>query len=301
MVKTPVLFLVFNRPEKTRRVFEEIKKAKPEKLFIAADGPRQNIPEDLIKCQEVRSIVENVDWDCSTHYLFRDNNLGCKNAVSAAITWFFEQVEEGIILEDDCLPDQSFFWFSQKILEKYRHDTRIMHICGSNFQFGQVRGDGSYYFSKLPHVWGWATWKRAWQYYDVNIKPFPEFLEQKCISGIFADSSIQKRYLHTFERVYRKEYDNWDPQWIFTVFVNNGLTVIPNVNLITNIGFGLDATEFSNEQHKAMNMKRNKIDKIASPSFIIPNQEADLFSLKKVFDKPKLWRRMFNKLQKFNF
>jgi hypothetical protein len=182
---TPVLFLIFNRPNTTEQVFEAIAKAKPRCLFVAADGPRTDKEGEAEKCQAVRDIIKRVDWDCEVKTLFREQNLGCKEAVSSAITWFFEQVEEGIILEDDCLPSDSFFSFCAELLEKYRDDKRIMMISGDNFQDGIQRGDASYYFSSVPWIWGWATWRRAWRLYDREMQTFPSFVKA---FGMFSGS-----------------------------------------------------------------------------------------------------------------
>jgi hypothetical protein len=170
----PILFLVFNRPETTARVFEAIRNAKPSRLYIAADGPRDFIYNEYAVCAKTREIASRVDWDCDVETLFRAENLGCKAAVSSAISWFFSHEEEGIILEDDCLPCESFFYFTTILLEKYRHDERIAHIAGSNFQDGKKVGDGSYYFSDLYNIWGWATWKRVWKDYDAELRLLDE-------------------------------------------------------------------------------------------------------------------------------
>ena len=167
---SPILFLIFNRPETTKKVFSAIKEVQPPRLYIAADGPRSEQPDEADHCELARTIATKVDWDCEVKTLFRDQNLGIRIAVSQAIDWFFEQEPEGIILEDDCLPDQSFFWFCKELLEKYRNDTRIMHIGGTNFQFGKNRTNYSYYFSRYAHIWGWASWRRAWEYYDEKLK-----------------------------------------------------------------------------------------------------------------------------------
>ena len=188
---TPILFLIFNRPDTTFKVFEEIRKIKPAKLYIAADGPRPNVIGEEEKCTASRNIIKQVDWDCDVKTLFREKNLGCKIAVSSAISWFFENVEEGIILEDDTFPTQSFFWFCQELLDFYRNDSRIMHISGNNFQLGKIRGEGSYYFSKYNHIWGWATWKRAWRFYDVSLNTFPIFVQRKVIKNIFRRVKVQ--------------------------------------------------------------------------------------------------------------
>lgn len=209
---TPILLIVFNRPVPTQIVLEHIKTMRPTKLFIAADGPRNDMPTDSARCAKVREIVSIIDWECDVHTLFRDKNLGCGLGPSLAISWFFENVEEGIILEDDCLPSQSFFKFCETLLEYYRNVPQIMHISGDNFQYGRKRGKGSYYFSHYTHNWGWATWRRAWKYFDFNLIP----------------EEIRSHV--------------WDQQWELSVEKNNGVAILPNKNLVKNIGFGKDAT-----------------------------------------------------------
>lgn len=171
----PVLFLIFNRPDTTRKVFAEIRRAKPARLYIAADGPRKERTTDIALCEQTRDIINEIDWPCQSYTLYRKENLGCKLAVSSAINWFFEREESGIILEDDCLPHPTFFKFCEIMLERYKDDTRVMHIGGSNFQEGMIRGDGDYYYSKWTPVWGWASWRRAWKNYDVNMVKWIEF------------------------------------------------------------------------------------------------------------------------------
>ncbi len=184
----PILLLAFNRPNQTRRVFDAIKAIQPTKFYFAADGPREGRAEEAILCQTVRtSILENIDWDCEVKTLFRDKNLGCKYAVSSAISWFFENEPEGIILEDDCLPDASFFPFCAELLEKYRHDDRIMMISGDNYQKDKLRTDYSYYFTRYNQIWGWASWRRVWNLYDVEMKLLPEILEKGYLYDIFKD------------------------------------------------------------------------------------------------------------------
>jgi hypothetical protein len=162
--------MIFRRPDFTSRVFEQIRNVRPARLYIAADGPRSGREGEQQLCIETRAIIEQIDWDCELKTLFREKNLGCKMAISSAIDWFFEQEEEGIILEDDCLPNQSFFRFCDTMLEKYRNDDRIRHISGCNLQHGKKWGTASYYFSNLTHAWGWANWRRVWKDYDRDLK-----------------------------------------------------------------------------------------------------------------------------------
>lgn len=277
----PILFLIFNRPDTTQRVFDKIKKQKPAKLYVASDGPRKNKEGEKELCDETRKIIKQVDWNCEVKTLFRQENLGCKKAVSSAIDWFFENEEMGIILEDDCLPDQSFFGYCAELLEKYRDDERIMMISGDNFQNGIKRGDGSYYFSKSIHIWGWATWKRAWKKYDADIKTFPLFKKQNRISSIVNGKTNQLAWLANFEAVFEKRLDTWDYQWTYAIWANGGLGILPNINLISNIGFRIDATHTRSEDNKYANMKTDRLEKIIHPTFTIEDKIADDYFFKK--------------------
>jgi len=255
-LSTPVLFLVFNRPETTKQVFEAIRKAKPPKLFVAADGPRPDKPGEEEKCEQVRKIIERgIDWDCEVYKLYRDKNLGCKIAVSSAITWFFENVEMGIILEDDCLPSLSFFWFCEELLERYRDDLRIWHISGNNFHFGWKRdSDYSYYFGGIyGSIWGWATWRNRWKHYSVDMKNYDEVKTKGYLENCYDGSNAVKSRINDFECA-RYGLDTWDFQWVYTRWINNGLTIIPIVNLVKNIGFSEDAT------HTAMSKSDKRVN-----------------------------------------
>lgn len=242
MTQSPILFIIFNRPDTTRRVFEAIRQARPSKLFISADGPRAHKAGESEKCAVTRAIVENIDWPCEVKRNYSEKNLGCKIGVSSAINWFFENVEEGIILEDDCLPNQSFFSFADAMLQRYRENEQVMLVRGTNLQFGKSIGDGSYYFSKSPHIWGWATWKRAWKKYDIEMSDLDAFVSSEKIYEIFSDKKIANFWISIFKHVRDGKIDTWDTQWAYTVIKSEGLAVVPNVNLIENIGIGSDAT-----------------------------------------------------------
>lgn len=242
--ETPVLFLIFNRLDTLKRVFNEIRKAKPRKLFIAADGPRKDIHGEKEKCEEARKITESIDWKCDVKRLYRNKNLGCRKAVSSAIDWFFESVDEGIILEDDCLPDPTFFRFCEEMLYKYRDGEKVMHIGGNNFQKPENQSNNSYYFSKYSHIWGWATWRRAWKKYDVDMKDWLDVKKSKIINTYF-NSYTEKIYWQTiFDVTYKNKIDTWDYQWLYTVWKKEGLCINPGVNLVENIGFGRKATHW---------------------------------------------------------
>ena len=259
---TPVLLIVFNRPDVTRRVFAAIRQARPRQIFIAADGPRSHRPEDHAKCQAVRDITTQVDWDCEVRTLFREENQGCKRAVSGAIDWFFEQVEEGIILEDDCLPNQSFFRYCQAVLKQYRDDTRIVHVNGNNYSYRASESaatDFSYHFTYFSQVWGWATWRRAWQRYDVDMKLFPQFdqasyYKHAGVSGM-GFQTLREKWVD----VYEGRVDTWDYQWHFINLLEGGLAVAPRANLITNLGFQADATHTTTASPSRQNLPTQEL------------------------------------------
>jgi hypothetical protein len=275
-LNTAVLFLIFNRLETTKQVFESIKQAKPPRLYIAADGARDSIDGELQKVRLVRDyVISNIDWNCEVKTLFREHNLGCKLAVSGAIDWFFENEEMGIILEDDCLPSPSFFIFCEKLLIKYKSDMRVWHIGGSNFQNGVKRGDGDFYFSKYNHIWGWASWADRWKNYDVSLKGLEAFISSNVMQTVFIDSKFQKKWISSFEDVKNGKIDTWDFQWQYTVWANNGLSILPNVNMISNIGFGIDATHTSNGDSVMANRHRYNLTEIILPKHFCCDTNAD--------------------------
>jgi len=275
---TPVLLVIFNRPKTTQLVFEAIRKAKPTRLYIAADGPRKNVESDSKNCAEARKIIEQVDWDCRVETLFREENVNCGVGPSSAFTWFFEHEEEGIILEDDCVPSQSFFWFCQELLDYYRHDTRVMHIGGNNFLNGWKKdNDYSYYFSRSGHIWGWATWRRAWQKFDFTIKNYTKAKRNGFFQYYFLNP-IEKIYrLRKFNKTTAREnVDWWDYQWDFARYSNSGLAIVPNTNLVTNIGFGDLATHTTNVNSKRSSMEANDIQfPLDHPPFMIRDVVSD--------------------------
>ncbi|PRY53696.1 hypothetical protein B0I27_103166 [Arcticibacter pallidicorallinus] len=275
--RSAVLFVIFNRPDTTFRVFERIKQTRPAKLYIAADGPRSDNPSDQERCMEARSVIEKIDWPCETKTLLRDENLGCKYGVSTAIDWFFDNEQEGIILEDDCLPSNDFFRFCDLMLERYRNDTRIRHITGCNLQYGKKWGSASYYFSNNVHVWGWAAWKRVWQQYDVELASYNENEIEEQFSKVFPEPLLVESWSEIFEKMKRNEIDTWDYQLGIANFFNNGLCVIPNFNLISNIGFGPNGTHtFSETDRNANIVSEDLPDVIVHPKYILPEKQADM-------------------------
>lgn len=279
-LKTPVAFIIFNRPETTSRVFEEARKARPPLLLLVADGPRPGHSSDAEQCAEARGIVERVDWECEIRKNYSDINLGCKKRLSSGLDWVFGEVKEAIILEDDCLPHPTFFQFCEELLQKYRDDDRIGHIGGVNFQFGRMRTSYSYYFSRYTHIWGWASWQRAWKGYDSNLALWPKVKGEKWLRHFLGDLSLVGYWTNIFEKVYQRRIDTWDYQWMFHCWTGNRLAITPNVNLISNIGFDTNAThtmgrsKFSSMKTEAMGFP------LSHPPVIMRDPAADEYTEK---------------------
>lgn len=273
---TAILFIIYNRPDTTYLVFEKIKKVRPKRLYIAADGPRTD--REINICNKSRDIVSDIDWECKVYTLFQKSNLGCRNAVSTAIDWFFENEEEGIILEDDCVPSNSFFGFCSTMLKKYRYDERIGHISGGNYQNNIIRGDGSYYFSYLTNVWGWAGWRRVWKDYDIDMKTYSIFKNGNWIDKLPSHGPFKQLWHYFFQMHYEKA-NAWSFQYSYLNLINHRLSIIPNVNLITNIGFeDSENATHPNKKHPYRDLERHELDEIIHPTFVLPSIIADLDS-----------------------
>jgi hypothetical protein len=274
--KSPVAFLVFNRPETTRRVFAEIAKARPRKLLVVADGPRRDRPGEQELCEAVRKLIEDVDWDCELLLNYADENMGCARRVSSGLDWVFANVEEAIFLEDDCLPHPSFFRFCDEMLELFRDNEKIMSITGDNFQFGSRRGDYSYYCSRYVHVWGWASWRRAWKFYDLNMAAWPMMKEGGWLNGILENKREARYWTDVFDLTFSGKTRTWDYQWVFACWRQSGFTVTPNVNLISNIGFGEGATHTRDEGARVAGMATEEmIFPMVNPPFVVRDSLAD--------------------------
>ena len=281
-LETPVALIIFNRPQTTERVFKAIRQAKPPKLLAIADGPRAACPGEAEKCAAARAILNRVDWDCEVLTNFSDINLGLKKRVDSGLTWVFDMVESAIVLEDDCLPHPTFFRFCEELLERYRNNPEIMMISGNNFQFGRSSTEDSYYFSRYNLIWGWATWRRAWQLYDPTMSRWPELRESNWLEDILQESDAIKYWANIFKVNY-ETLENWDYAWVFTSWLYNGLTILPDVNLVCNIGFGAEATHtktasiFANIPTEAMAFP------LHHPASIQRHELADDFTEKVVF------------------
>jgi hypothetical protein len=280
----PVLLLVFNRPDLTAKVFGRIRKAQPSQLFVAADGPRPTHPKDQRLCQAARDVATQVDWDCELCTLFRDENLGLKEAVSSAITWFFQHVESGIILEDDCVPHPSFFSYCGELLEKYGDDERVMAISGNNFQPETRSYRASYYFSAYPHCWGWATWSKAWNHYDGGISAWSHLRDTGWLEGWLGSSAGADYWAKIFDRVARNKVNSWAYPWTFSCWSQHGLSILPTVNLVSNVGFGEYSTHTSHSDSAAAHLPTGSLSfPLDHPGYVARNYSADRYTLEDHF------------------
>ena len=243
MMKSAVLFVVFNRPDTTARVFETIRAAKPPRLYVAADGPRSGRAGEAVLCEQVRQLATQVDWPCKLCTRFQDTNQGCKLGVSSAINWFFEHEEQGIVLEDDILAQPSFFEYCDEMLHRYRDDTKVYMVSGCNLLSKRLQMQQSYFFSRYVHIWGWATWRRAWKHYDVTMAQWPAWQASAALPQLLdGNCALANFWEQIFSQVHAGQIDTWDYQWVFTCWMQGGLDILPARNLIENLGFGPDAT-----------------------------------------------------------
>jgi hypothetical protein len=278
-LEVPVLLLVFRRLDTLRRVVDALRTVQPTRVYIAADGPKEGDAATAAKCAEVRQyLAEALDWPCAVKTLYRESNLGCGAAVSGGISWFFEHEAEGIILEDDTLPCPDFFPYCAGLLERHRNDKRVMCITGDNFQDGQWRGEGDYYFSKHPHCWGWASWRRAWA---LNTNAFPgleEAPQTEWWQSINDDPAESLYWERAFGAARRGEVDTWDYQWTYACWQHGGLTALPNVNLVANIGFGGEATHTMDATHQWSERQTGSLESLRPPAAVERDAEADLYT-----------------------
>ena len=287
-MKTPILFLIFNRPNTTSQVFEKIRQAKPHRLYVAGDGPRKSHDMEKEKVKNVREIATNIDWPCEVKTLFRDKNLGCKKAVSESINWFFNYEKQGIILEDDCVSNPDFFLFCDNLLDRYADDVRVTSITGNNFQNNRRRGDSSYYFSKYNHCWGWATWRRAWQFYNGDLDFWPEWSKSEDWLDKIPDKVERIYWEDIFNKVYEKKINSWAYPWIGSIWYHGGLTITPNVNLVSNIGFDNNALHTILKDNRFSNLPTNNLETIKHPKKIERNIDADKWVFNHHYDGKNL-------------
>ncbi len=284
VLNTPVVLTIFSRRDIVERVLAAIRKAGPKRLYVIGDAGRT--PEESEKVKEVRFLIAEIDW-CEVRTNYAEENMGPKKRLATGISWAFEQEERAIVLEHDCLPDPSFFPFCEELLERYKDDERVMHIGGNNF-FSAVGAryecPDSYFFTHIPHIWGWATWRRAWKYYDVDVKRWPEARERNLLNNVFRDPAVAFRWSSRFQEYYEGKIESWDGQWSFAVLSQGGLCINPSVNLVSNIGFGKEAFSTKNVSARIAEVPTAALNfPLAHPEFLVADELAEHLTQKYVF------------------
>ena len=300
-VNTSVVLVIYHRPDLTARVFERIRDAKPPRLFLVADGPKDDA--DAVKCRQAREAVAEVDWPCETLRDYCDENIGSRRRVSSGLDWVFSLVDEAIILEDDCLPHPAFFRFCEELLDHYRGDRRIGHIAGSDLRPNPNPLPYSYYFSRYPSVWGWATWRRAWSEFDVDRETLDEVERERRHFAMFATRKEARYFMRSWKDILAQEVDAWDGQWLFCRRLHNTLCINPNGNLVTNIGFRHDATHTKDTQHPFAEVCLQGMEfPLRHPPNIVCNEQVDRERARAEFLRRQgLIRRLIMKLSNKHF
>jgi len=284
----PILYIIFNRPDVARQSFECIRRARPEKLIVAADAARPGVVGEAELCLQTRAVTDAIDWDCDVQRLYADTNMGCGRRIGSAISQVLDQHESCIILEDDCIPDHSFFGYCDTLLQKYADDPRVMAISGDNFQPSRHAGSNSYYFSKYPHCWGWATWKRAWQHFDLRMRGWPSFRDSGGLQTYCRTDRELNYWTAMFDLVYSGTLDTWDFPWTLACWQHSGMTALPEINLVSNIGFG-EAGTHTTSQTPYANLPRFSIGDLVHPHQVFRNEEADQVTDELLYSGP--WQR----------
>jgi hypothetical protein len=297
---TPVAFLVFNRPDCTARTLAAIREARPPRLLVVADGPRKHRPEDREKCALVRKLIaDGVDWPCEVECEYAEQNLGCATRVASGLAWAFSRAERLVVIEDDCLPDPSFFWFCDELLEKYADDTRVGQICGGPRYFDEIARSTSYVFSRYGPIWGWASWRRAWESYDLHLSSWPRLRASGGLKAVIHDAAEYNLRAALYDRLYSRPPGTWDYQWGYAKLSQGMLSIIPCRNLIENIGFGLEGTHTTDDA--VAGLRRLKLDPpLVHPAFVLPDAEFDR-SYAARFKRESLtplWRRAARKIRR---
>ena len=289
----PVLVLAFNRPDTTAKVFAAIREARPASVFFSVDGARPGRVNERQHVLVVERLVDTIDWECDVRTLIRNTNLGCKVAVSEAITWFFDHVESGIVLEDDCVAHPSFFPYVAELLARYRDDERVCMISGDNFQLGARRSPDSYYSSRFTHIWGWASWRRAWQLYDHSMSQWPERRADGWLEQFLGDAKAVRFWTRVFDDTYEGRNSSWAYRWTYSAWINDALTLIPAVNLVSNIGFGDQATHNLNKKNRFAALPLEQMSfPLRHPPGLVHNATADAFTQKTMYRRPPIWKRV---------
>ena len=292
-IQTPVALIIFNRPEVTRQAIAAIRAARPRQLLVIADGARADRPGEAARCAEARSALELVDWPCEVRTNFSNVNLGCKHRVASGLDWVFSQAAEAIILEDDCIPHPSFFPYCEELLARYRNDERVHMIRGTNLSRGRRFTRDSYHFSRMYNIWGWATWARAWKGYDIEMRRWPELRDTGWLQRFLPHRDAAKLVGWFFDETYAGRVDTWDYAWVLSGWIREAFAVVPENNLVTNIGFGEDATHTRSTENWLARLEASPMDfPLRHPKDIALSVRADIHEWLQVYPRPGLLTRL---------
>jgi len=299
-LNTPVAFIVFNRPDCAARTLAAIREARPPRLLVVADGPRNAHPDDAARCASVRRLIdEQVDWPCNVERNYSDTNLGCAVRVASGLTWAFSRSERLIVIEDDCVPDSSFFCFCDELLERYANDTRVGQICGCPRYFSSIERGTSYIFSRYGAVWGWASWRRAWAGYSLQLESWPRFRAAGGLHAVVQSGAEYALRAALYQRLHQSTPDTWDYQWGYARLSQGMLSAVPCRNLIENIGFGGGGAHLAPGSSFALDRMRLDFP-LSHPEFVLPDLAFDrAFSRAFAADaSTPVWRRVARKLRR---
>jgi hypothetical protein len=292
MLKTPVVLIIFKRPDLTKLVVDALERVRPETLLVVADGPRASVKGEREATEATRAVIDRISWNCEILRNYSDENLGCGRRPATGISWALEQVPEAIILEDDCVPHPSFFRFCEELLERYRDDERIMHVAGSTYRRAPLETPYSYVFSRINGAWGWATWRRAWRHFDLAVSQWAELRGTPWLSRILDDEQVVRAWAREFDVALERKGDvsYWDHQWTFACWAQNGLSITPRVNLVTNVGWGVESTHNFSEHDPLCNLPTSEmVFPLLHPPSVLRSQEADRQFIREVL-APRLWK-----------
>jgi len=306
---TPVVLPIFNRADKFEQVFERVAQVKPKRLFIVADGPRADRPDDAEKCEATRAVVDRmVDWDCDVQRNYAEQNMGCGRRLSSGFDWVFEQVERAIIVEDDCVPHPTFFQFCEEMLDRYADDPRVMHICGrSVYEDPPADRKYDYYFTRQLDCWGWATWRRAWQNYDFKAPLWAEVEHTDWLQGVTLDPRAARFFRQAFDHIHYRNHTwrTWAQQWNFTLFIQHGLGIRPYKNMVEYVGFDDHTHQFLwGERENAEREVTPPTFPLEHPPCLLMDPEADRFNYDRQFgawakaERIKKLKRPIHKLKR---
>lgn len=300
----PVALMIFNRPDTVRAVMRVLAAVRPDELFVVADGPRADVIGEAQRCSEARAVATSVTWPCTVRTCFSPSNLGGPTRFSTGLAWVFDQTDRAVILEDDCMPDISFFRFCSELLDRFANQPRVGMISGDNFQFGRQRTTDSYYFSRYTHIWGWATWARAWRHFDLTMAQWPAYRRSGLMSDWIPTSRERAFWIEKFDRVHDKSSIHWDYAWTFACWSQGMLTVLPARNLVSNVGFGAAATNTHDASSRFARLEAMRLEfPLAHPQSMNPNRQADAFTARTLYLEPtwldralrRLWRLTLSK------